>query len=307
MRLIADVGGTNTRLALSEAGVVLPDTVHSFPNADWDTLYDVVAAFWAARGQPQLTQSVLAVAGPVRDNNARLTNRDWEVSTAALAQITGNSPAYLINDLTALGYAAPVLREDQRRLVSAGEVRGGAVSQSMVVGIGTGFNIAPVIETSGRVACPAIEAGHIGMPDSVGRRLPKLGLTRDAFPTIETLFSGRGFATFCNACTRQTGWTGPAAIAAYDAQAPSDITRAIDQYAALLGQLLRDLSLAYVPASGIYLAGSVARSLLQTAPEPCIRPFRAPGNALVCNTAPIWMIADDLAALSGCAQVSFQR
>lgn len=45
MRLIADVGRTNTRMALSHNGAVLRHTVQSFANVNWESFYAIVTEY----------------------------------------------------------------------------------------------------------------------------------------------------------------------------------------------------------------------------------------------------------------------
>lgn len=302
MRLIADVGGTNSRVALSQAGQMLPETARSYSNDNWDNFYAIVADYLSKNDTSTIEKVVLAVAGPVHGNHAHLTNRKWVFEADILAQQCGVEDTYLFNDLTALGYAVPKLRPDQLRVVTSGVAKQGGTSNSLVVGIGTGFNVSPVWENRGSVICPPVEAGHISMPFSIVKKLQNLGFDQEQFQTIETLFSGRGFGDFCQSLTGNTALRGPAAIAAYQAGDDLDIKIAIDHYSTLLGHLLHDLSLAYMPSSGIYLAGGVARSIISASPAACIDAYDQPASILAGNTAPLWMICDDLAALTGCAQ-----
>ena len=45
MRLVADIGGTNARLALCKDSKIVPQTVRNFSNDDWPHLYDIVTAY----------------------------------------------------------------------------------------------------------------------------------------------------------------------------------------------------------------------------------------------------------------------
>lgn len=302
MRLIADIGGTNARLALSDAGQITKDSTRSYANANWESLYAVISDFMSNAQAGQIDEIVVAVAGPVQDNRAELTNFSWSVEAAKLATLTGAGHARLLNDLTALGYAVPKLQTEQLKLVREGTAKHGPVSQSLVVGMGTGFNVSPVLQNAQNVICPAVEAGHISMPQNVMQELSQLGFGPEAFPTIESLFSGRGLTTFARMRTGSTGLTGPEAIAAYDVPKHAEITQTIDQYAALLGCLLQSLSLAYMPSAGIYLAGGVARSLMKVASVPCVSAFEHGASSLLPTDTPVWSINDDLAALTGCAE-----
>ena len=304
LRLVADIGGTNARLALSLGGAILPDTVKTYSNDQWDSLYAVIGAFLAGR-DGLVSEMVIAVAGPVTGSAARLTNNDWQIEVSGLQSLFQCEQAKLLNDLNALGYAAPFLTKDQLRLVSAGNDPEVGMSQSLVVGVGTGFNVSPVAEKAGMLFCSAVEAGHITLPLSVSGALADLGISADQFDTIELLFSGRGLTKFCRAITGDQSINGPDAIAAFGQVGAEATTLAISQYAGLLGRLLSDLSMAYMPTSGIFLAGSVARAIMQVASADCIEALRQPARVCANFKPPVWIIENDTAALLGCARYIF--
>lgn len=301
MRLVADIGGTNARLALAAEGQIVPGTVHSYANADWPDLYAVIAAYLSGQPAARPSQMVVAVAGPVQGGRAMLTNRNWSIVAQKLSGDFDCANTVLLNDLTALGYALPGLRADQVTQVSAGLAKQKGLAQSLVVGIGTGFNVSPVLETSQTVLCPAVEAGHVAMPRSITDALAAAGCPGAAFPTVEALFSGRGFTSFCRQITGDSTLEGATAMASYGAPQAEQLTAAVAQYSALLGWLLRELSLAYMPSSGIYLAGSVARAIAGTVPGPFVEILGRPCAIRTSGAPAVYTIKDDGAALAGCA------
>ncbi len=305
MRLVADIGGTNSRLAMSENGVVLKQTTQSYSNKDWNGFDEILAHYLSRIDAPRPDEIVLAVAGPVHSDRAQLTNRGWVFDTAQLQREFGTSRTQLLNDLTALGYAVPNLRPNQVKIISTGNAQTSTVFQSLVVGVGTGFNVSPVLQNAGKVVCPAVEAGHVGLPYALFTKLDQLGFKHNHFSTTEDLFSGRGFREFCAFLTDDKAMEGTEFIAAFGAPEAAPVTEAINHYATLLGFLLRDLSLAYMPTSGLYLAGSVARSILATAPNPCIEVLQAPFDMQAVKAPPVWVIQDDMAALAGCVGFEF--
>jgi len=60
-----------------------------------------------------------------------------------------------------------------------------------------------------------------------------------------------------------------------------------------------------MPTSGIYLAGSVARSIVKVSPTPCIEVYQQPCTIRANAIPAVWAITDDAAALFGCAGYSF--
>lgn len=304
MRLVADIGGTNARLGLCASGVVDHRTVQRFSNADWPNLSAVLATYLASHPGVILDEMVIAVAGPVGDGRATLTNRNWTIDAAVLQASFNCDRAVLLNDLSALGYAVPMLRADQIVRVCGGDQPSEPMGQALVVGIGTGFNISQAITTSGGTVCPPAEAGHVSMPHSISKMLPAFNCDPEQFPTVETLFSGRGLTNFCQNHTGKGVRTGEDAIDLYSTMQGQQATDAINDYSTLLGWLLRDLALSYMPSHGIYLAGSVARAIAKTAPDPLAKVLQATGQFRSPKSSAVYTIEDDGAALAGCGRYS---
>ena len=248
-----------------------------------------------------LDDMVIAVAGPVQGDQALLTNRKWRILKTELLQRFGCKQVVLINDLSALGYAVPSMLTTQLRRIFNGPTLASKNGQSLVVGIGTGFNVSPVLSAPNSVHCFVAEAGHISMPKGVSDMLKAIGHSPCLFPTIETLFSGRGLTMFCQHVSGDDTLLGTTAVQSYKTSSNPTISNAIDHYAALIGQLLRDLSLVYMPSSGIYLAGSVARAVISISPARLIDVFAQPCGILGDRTPSLFTIEDDFAALYGCA------
>jgi len=302
MRLVADIGGTNARVALCANGVIDQTSIQRFSNAKWDSLNDVLHAYCSIHPAAVINEMVIAVAGPVHAGQATLTNRNWTIIADKMAQLFSCNRVILLNDLGALGYAVPLFGADQVKKICGQDVHRGPNGQALVVGIGTGFNISQVITKDQCIVCPPAEAGHISMPSAIISALQDQAFNPEPFPTVETLFSGRGLTAFCRHFTGLEGVTGEFAINHYGDPGQPKITRAIDAYAALLGRLLRDLSLSYMPSHGIFLAGSVGRAISACAPEPLVNVFREPSKFRLQSNPAIFVADEDDAALLGCAQ-----
>ena len=88
LSLVADVGGTNTRVALADGARLLPETVRKYRNADYVGLETVLRTYIAEEDDVDCTAAAVAVAGPVRDgrgaassrtSTGRSTARRWRV------------------------------------------------------------------------------------------------------------------------------------------------------------------------------------------------------------------------------------
>jgi len=109
MQLVGDVGGTHARLALARDGVLQPGTLRRVRGEDHASFDELLAGYLAGLGRPAIAAVCIAVAGPVEGGRARLTNRDWSLSTERLRALTGAAEARLMNDLMALGIREGIL------------------------------------------------------------------------------------------------------------------------------------------------------------------------------------------------------
>lgn len=284
---LADIGGTNTRLALGDGTTIGP--ARHFANndhADFETLF----AAWLADLPVRPTRACIALAGPVTGTAATLTNRDWLIDATRLSALIGGGEVKLINDLAALGYAVstPGFR-GARRIDGPDAPRDG--QQWLVLGLGTGVNGAAGRRMGDGVVVLDAEIGHAAPPATVERILP-------GGKSIEALFAGPGLARLAG---RATATEAMAAAAGNPA--------VIDRFAEGLGVLARELAMYFLPKSGFYFAGSVARAVLNSpARVAFLRGWDGgPKGAGAIGPIPLNLIEDDAAALWGCLARLAQR
>jgi glucokinase len=303
MRLVADIGGTNSRLALAPTGSVELTSTRSYVNADYKC-FDNVISDYLSNSNATVKQLVIAMAGPVRNNVGRLTNLDWEINGNKLAQSFGTVPALVINDLTALGHSALKLAPNQVSPIVNQPVINHRQKQALVIGIGTGFNVSPVIEFGGVSVCAEVEAGHTTLFSSILLELENLmtGMSH-AFSTVESLFSGRGRRQFMSLLTGERVDSASMFIDKQGILENQAYDHALDRYAELIGMLIAEFKVSYLPHDGIFLAGGVARSSLTGNRTTLCAEAAMCENEVIKLKPPVWSINDDAAALVGCASL----
>ena len=315
LAILADIGGTNTRVALAEGTRVRIDSIRRFPNAEYQARgQDIAQVLRDYLDQTGATVSgvCVAAAGPVQDGIATMTNLDWVMDGAKLSAATGARKVAILNDLQAQGQALGHIPEANLRTVISGPVKAGATM--LVVGLGTGVNAAPVHPApKGRVVPPS-ECGHVNMPVRteedfqlarfVEARLKSEGEVPHA--GVEEVLAGRGLANLhafaAYAAGHPASLTSSEVLAALDA-GDATAAHAARLYVHILGQMLADLALIHLPYGGIYLIGGMSRAMtphfarfgLQTA-------FREDRRVdLLRKDFAISVVEDDYAALTGCA------
>jgi glucokinase len=301
--LLADVGGTNTRVALGRGRAVLPETIRRFRNRDFVNLAPVIAAYLAERDGPAIDGACVCVAGPVANGVGALTNLDWSIDETRLAEATGAATCAVLNDLQAQGHALGHLPAGAVQEVLAGTATG---ATRLVIGVGTGFNAAPVHDVPiGRLVPPG-EAGHAAMPvrSEADLRLATFVSSAHGFPAVEDVLSGRGLERIYHWLSHEAG-DGTELSAAEIMARLDDDPRAratVMHFVRLLGAEAGNLALIHLPLGGVYLVGGVARAVGPYLHEGFAEAFRDKGRfaGFMANFS-VGLVTDDFAALTGCA------
>lgn len=308
--LVADVGGTNSRLALVRPGQG-PSATAAYANDAFGSFTALAEAFLRDRGAPVLDGCCIAIAGPVADNRGRLTNRDWRFDPAEIAaRLPGlaGQPVRLVNDLAALGHALPGLAPGQVSDLRPVPAAAAGNGQALVVGAGTGFNACQVLLAGAPPVVFECELGHASLPANVQAVLvAEIGPVGAAhFFSNEELFSGRGLSRLHAVVSGGATLSGPQILGGFDPARGDAAARSLRLMARLLGLLTRELAFCYMPMAGIHFAGGVARGVLGSAARhEFLAAFDAPGPfADQLAGVPLRLIADDAAALTGAAAIA---
>lgn len=229
MRLIADIGGTNARFALSPAPgrfgsvTTLPVSAHpSFENA--------LGCFMAAQ-KTEIDSAAVAAAGPVVDGAIEMTNAAWTIDATAFVHYAPVDRVRIVNDLAAVAHALSLLGAEGVQTLQSGPP--GPDRPRIAVNVGTGFGAA-VWLPGGRVL--PTEAGHMTVALRGHEELRLFG----SGMTIEDVLSGPGLQRLL------------------DRFEANDLRVAFSR---LLGRVAGDLVLATGSWGGAYLCGGVLTDL----------------------------------------------
>ena len=169
--LVGDIGGTNSRWAIFD-GALGPVTVTR--TRDARSLGEAAHQFLQGR---TVDACCVAVAGPVEEGSATLTNADWIADPRAMSV-----PTRVLNDLEGAAYGVVGLAGEDIEWSGSGS---SFAAKTLVLGVGTGFGGA-VLDSD--VVVP-LEPGH----DRLVPANPEIfyGLL-DATTTVEDVVSGPG-------------------------------------------------------------------------------------------------------------------
>lgn len=315
LALLADIGGTNTRVAVAEGTKVITTSIRRFPNADYKSRGQDIAQIlrdYLDQTGASVEGVCVAAAGPVQDGVATMTNLDWVMDGTKLTSATGARHVAILNDLQAQGHALGHVPHDHlNRIVDGPMQEAGAM---LVVGLGTGVNAAPVHGSGpARIVAPS-ECGHVNMPVRseedlrLMRFIEALLASRSeiAHCGVEEVLSGRGLANLFAFAASEAG-SGKSLDSAevLAALASGDViaTHAAQLYTSILGQTLADQALIHLPYGGIYLIGGMARAMTPHFGRFGLgKIFREARRVDLLETEfSITVVEDDYAALTGCA------
>lgn len=304
--LVADVGGTNTRVALAERRTLLEKSVRKFRNSEFDSLESVLLRF---EDDVDLACDAVAVAiaGPVHDGRGTLTNLDWTVECEALADVTGAQTVSVLNDLQAQAHALHAMPHSHLAPVIAVEPKETG-SRRLVIGIGTGFNSALAIPNGPALMVTPSECGHVLLPagSSEDLELAEFVAASAGFASVEDVLSGRGIENIhaWHASRQGESETRSAAEVLKDIKDGDGIAKkTIETFVRVMGSVCGDLALIHLPFSGIYLVGGVARAVAPYFRDAgFVESFRNKGRfSRFMEQFPVCVVDDDFAALSGLA------
>lgn len=283
MLLVADVGGTNTTVALidtsgnAEYRIVEKHRVSSQAIGGLVEALTAAASAWRVSLGDIATQLVVCAAGPVRGNRVDLTNVSWPIDGDVLSEELGMR-ASVINDFTAVCYGIPVFLETapekieplpespERKRLKSGDV-------IAVVGPGTGLGVGFLVKRKNSFIALPSEGGHMTFAptDQTTWDLEQFLGRRDGYPLgWEPFVSGRGLSNiFSFLCSREEEPTDEAAlIRALEApERPAAIAKAASEdpicrrtvalFVRLLGSFCSNIAVTALPEGGFFLAGGV--------------------------------------------------
>ncbi len=145
LALLADIGGTNARFALTDLSTPIPDVfdAKSLNAAEFASLQHAAEHYLASvNARPH--RAAIAVASPVNGEEIRLTNRAWSFTRSELQRALGLDTLHVLNDFGAVAWSVPALGgSDQIHLHGADdEPVHGPVT---VLGPGTGLGVAMLV------------------------------------------------------------------------------------------------------------------------------------------------------------------
>jgi glucokinase len=304
--LLADIGGSTTRFALSEPGG-RPERMVVIDNETVSGLEAAIRRYLDETGaRPEM--AVLAVAGPIDGTKVKLTNRNWRFCLDHIRNRFGFARVHAINDFEAVAHALVGLAAHELRPV--GPLVGPRPGPRVALGPGTGLGVAALLPNGERWTAVPSEGGHISFgPAGADERLifQRLKVPSDLI-TAETVISGPGLERLYRAANPHRVPLVAKAIVAQAQAGDAAARSATDLFVRLLGRFAGDMALLFKATGGVYIAGGVAHKVGSLFDEALFRAAfeNHPPHRELLSAIPTYLIICDEPGLVGCAAIAKQ-
>ena len=254
-KFVADVGGTNIRLArVTETGV---DNIIKYQCKDFGSIDLAIEQYFKDLPDFTFTAGCIAIACPVLGDQVVMTNHSWAFSQKALKQ------QLVINDFTAVAHSLPVLGKDQ--VVQIGEGTPKENGNIAVFGPGTGLGVEHLTMTISGWQTLDGEGGHVDFApvDETDVIVWRYLQNQFARASAEEVMSGRGLMNVYKALAENANE--PLA-----ANEPAEVTqkalsgechtcvRALTQFCRIMGSFAGNLALNMATTGGVFIGGGIA-------------------------------------------------
>jgi len=317
--LVADIGGTNGRFGLVEfdaedigANGQINYTAErqiTLRCANYADMATMIKACCAEFGINVPAYGCLAIAGPIENGQAAMTNLNWKFSIDGLRDQLGMKTLHVINDFAALAYAVPFLPDNE--LVTLYESnQSNAEAPIVVMGPGTGFGMAALVPSQHNWKIIPTEGGHASFAPTNEKELAikSFLLKEQNHVSVENILSGGGLVTIYRALAHISGTEA-------QAYTPADVStkglanedalcrEAVLTFCDVLGEVAGDKALSVGARGGVVIGGGLTPKLMDLLPEShFLERYKNKGPmAGYVSDISIRLIVNDKAALVGSA------
>ncbi|MFK7730635.1 MAG: glucokinase [Pseudomonadales bacterium] len=265
-RLVADIGGTNIRLALCESGSEHLIAVQKLPCAQFDSLQSALAQYLSDYASDKaVIEACLAIAGPVTGDQISMTNLPWTFSKNELRQQLQLDTLDVLNDFAAVAASIPHLHANDLH-----QIGGGTADKSapiLAIGAGTGLGMASVVANADGYQTFPAEGGHacISAETAVERQIVDFHAEKSPkklTPCREFFLSGRGLQSIYEGLGGSEKIS-PAEISERACNNSDLLCRqTLSIFCAWLGSTCGDQAVSAGSLGGVYIAGGMVKQFL---------------------------------------------
>ena len=312
--LVADIGGTHARFAVTDGGDGAPTHVRTLKTGSFPGIVEAIEHYLEGLLEPRPSGACIAVACPVGGDKVSLTNNDWAFSIADIQKSLGLHDFQVVNDFKALAAAVPGLAVDERIQIGGGHALDDCPVS--ILGPGTGLGVATVTHMKKGYAVLDGEGGHVGFAPSNVQETEVLRILGKRYDrvSVERILSGPGISELHSTLAVIDSVTSPeletkSIIEQAVEGSCSRCRETIDVFCGILGSFAGDVALTTGSKGGVYLGGGIApriADLLQNGPFRSR--FEDKGRmSLYVRSIPTYLITASNPALRGAAMLMMQN
>lgn len=277
LSVVADVGGTNIRLAVVDTSNGELSKVREYPCAQFITLDAAIAQYFVSISDA-VTHLCIAIAAPVDIDLVSMTNLSWQFSKKALKAKFDLTTLSVINDYTAISLAVPFVLEQDRVKIGGGEVEHNGVKA--VFGPGTGLGVSHLIKQGSNWVSLDGEGGHTSFAPNTRQQIDILLLLQEQFGHVSTerLLSGQGlvniYHALCRLAGKQPDYFEPADISKSGLNDECELcVGTLHIFCEIMGSFAGNLSLNLDCKGGVYIAGGIVPRFVEFFKNSAFREF----------------------------------
>lgn len=275
--LVGDIGGTKTHLGLFKVGQNRHSLkiMETHASQEHKSLEIIIKNF-LHKHPANIRSACFGVAGPVLNGICRVTNLPWTISESRIKHKFLFSDVRLINDLTAIALAIPVLSSRELRPLNRTNLK-----QGLNIGLvapGTGLGQALLIHNKGEYVPVSSEGGHVDYAptNDLEVELWRFLGKRYGHVSVERVLSGPGLHDIFLWLKNSERYKEPAWLAqeirksdpakiisemAMTSKVPICV-KALEIYVSIMGAVAGNLALTAMTNGGMYLGGGIPPKIL---------------------------------------------
>lgn len=303
-RFLADIGGTNARLAWQESPDPTLQHAQVLQCHEYPSLAHAINHWRCDHRLPNPVSAAMAVASAVNSDLVQFTNSPWSFSIRELQSQLGLERLVVVNDFTALALGLKFIAPQHLRQI-------GGVSHTVpfeheapvaLLGAGTGLGVSGLLpDRRGGWTAVSGEGGHVSLSihDELQYQVWSALQSRFGHVSAERVLSGQGLVNIHDSLIRARTGQWPARILT-----PAQITtlalaqqdplacQAIELFCCWLGAAAGDLALTLGATGGVFIGGGIAPRLANYIPGSGFRrSFEDKGRfAAYLQPLPVWLI-----------------
>jgi glucokinase len=248
--LLIDIGGTNLRYAYSYGDL---SSLHDTNKIELSCIKGFDVLLENLIKEKDVDDLVISVAGPKINGSITMTNRDFSINEKNIRESFKFNTCYLLNDWESIGHSLAVFEDKDVSFIKNGSEFN---KNSFFIGPGTGLGAALLVGDN------EVIPTEIGNTTGLTKALLKNYFIEsgDQFRTLEDVLSGKAIS---NIYEYKTGirLTSEDIVSRYGFDDMANLV--IDGFIKSLAETISDMALTFIAGKGVYVSGSLMRSIFK--------------------------------------------